>query len=94
MGYTTKLSIDNLFIYYKEKISESINNTIENEVNFYIDKFYRENKDIFTKNFINYYYQEKNEYNISLYKIKNYLDEILIEKNFNKTLDIISNSLI
>ena len=94
LGYTTKLSIDNLFIYYKEKISESINNTIENEVNFYIDIFYRENKDIFAKNFINYYYQEKNEYNISLYKIKNYLDEILIEKNFNKTLDIISNSLI
>ena len=92
LGNSTKSSLNNLFKNIKEKISESIDNTIENEIMFYIDIFYRENKNIFLTNYINYYNQEKNEYNITLYKIKNYLGELIYDKNFNKSLDNISLS--
>ena len=89
IGYSTKLALINLFDNSKAKIFESINYIISNEINFYIDMFYRENKKIFTKNFIDYY-NEKNEYDINIYKIKNYLGELIYDKNFNKTLDNIS----
>ena len=94
LGNSTKSSLNNLFKNIKEKISESINNTIENEIMFYIDIFYRENKNIFTKNYINYYNQEKNEYNITIYKMKNYIGELIFDKNFNKSLDNMSFSFI
>ena len=87
IGYSTKLAIINLFNNSKEKIIDSINYTITNEINFYIDIFYRENKNLFRKNFINYYKKNENEYNINIYKIKNYLGELIYDKNFNKTLD-------
>ena len=94
LGYATNIAIINLFNYFFEIISESINYTIENEINFYLDIFYRENKAFLRKNFINYLYRNENEYNINIYNIKNYLDELMIDRNFNKSLDNISYELI
>ena len=44
--------------------------TIEEDVLFYIDKFYRKNKYIFKENYINYYAKELNEFNIEIYDLK------------------------
>ena len=89
LGYSTKLSLKNIFNFFKEKIIESINYKIENEIFFYIDIFYRENKNNFAKNLINYYIQE-NEYNINIYKLRSLLSELIYNESFNKSIDNIS----
>ena len=96
IGLSTKSSLINLFTNFKERIIESIYNIIENDVNFYIDIFYRENKNIFTKEFINYFTENvyEKKYNISIYKLKDYISELIYDKSFNKTLDNISYTLI
>ena len=96
IGLSTKSSLINLFTNFKETIVESIYNSIEYDVNFYIDLFLRENKNIFTKNFINYFADDEYEkkYNINIYKLKDYIGELIYDKNFNKTLDNISYILI
>ena len=96
IGYSTKSSLINVFTNFKAKINESIYNIIENDVEFYINIFYRENKNIFAKKFINFFAENESEkkYNINIYKIKDYIDELIYDKNFNKTLDNISYTLI
>jgi len=86
VGISTKESLINLYLNFKKKVNESIYYSIENEIYFYINSFYRENKNLLTENYINYFYKSLNSYNIDIYKIKNYLDEIIIDQNFNKTL--------
>ena len=66
---------------------------MEDEIFFNINLFFRVNKNIFLNNFIEYYLGE-NKYDINVYKIKNYIDEIKLDKNFNKTLSSISNNII
>ena len=94
ISISSNTALNNLFINYKNKINEYLNNSIEDEIYFYFDIFSKENKNIFTKNYINYFYKNLNEYNIDIYKIKNYLEEIIIDKNFNKTLETYSNNII
>ena len=66
---------------------------MEDEIFFNINLFFRVNKNIFLNIFIEYYLGE-NKYDINVYKIKNYIDEIKLDKNFNKTLSSISNNII
>ena len=94
LGNSTKNSLSFLFNDIIEKIYKKINNSLENEINFYTDIFYRENKNILSKFFIDYYYQDKNEYEIDIYQLKNYLGELILDKNFNKTLNNYSSLLI
>ena len=94
LGNSTQLSLLNYFTNLFEKIKNSIEYSVEYEVNFYIDIFYRENKNLFTNNFINYYIQENNEYNISIYKLDNYIGELIYDNFFNKTLNNYSYSFI
>ena len=87
LGNSTHLSLLNLFTDIINKIEKSINNSVKDEISFYIDIFYRQNKKIFTNNYINYFIQEKNEYNIDIYKLKDYISELIYDKNFNKSLN-------
>ena len=66
----------------------------QDDISFYLDLFYRENKKIFPDNFINYYFRGKNEYDTKIYKIPEISDEIILDLKFNQTLDEISNHLI
>ena len=58
---------------------------IEEDALFYINLFYRKNKYIFKENFIQFFVDELNDYNIHIYGLK--------EFNFNKSLNDISEKL-
>ena len=88
----------NKLINFNENINKKINETlfylVENNIYFYLDLFYKENKNNFINNFINYYLNELNQYSINLNKYSNIIKEIVVDKEFNKTIDKISKNLI
>jgi len=70
------------------------------EINFYLNSFYRDNKKTFMNNFINYYIGDINEYanignlNLNIFNIKELTEEIILNRDFNKTIEKISYDLI
>lgn len=94
LGYTSKLSIFNLFSQIPKTIYESIYYLLNDEIFYYIDTFFRENKNIFINNFLKFYLNYNNSFNIRIYKIEDYALEMISIRNFNKTLNNISSNLI
>ena len=94
IGENSKNKLINLYENFNKKLNETLFYLIEDNIYFYLDLFYRENKNNFKNNFINYYLNESNEYNINVNKYFNFIKEILAEKEFNKTIDKISKDLI
>ena len=84
----------NLYDNINKEVNETIINFIENEIYYHLDSFYKEYKNNFRNNFINFYLNPKNKYNINLEKFTDFFKEIIIDINFNKTLDNISKDLI
>ena len=94
LGVSSKNSLIDLYEKIKSKLNETILYLFQDDISFYLDLFYRENKKIFRDNFINHYFRDKNEYDIKIYKIPEISDEIILDLKFNQTLDEISNYLI
>ena len=94
MGYSSKMAFINLYENIKNKINDSLYYLIENDIYFYLDTFYRENKILFINNFINYYVYNLNQYNMTIHKLSEFYKEIIIQREFNKTLDDISKELL
>jgi hypothetical protein len=100
LGNSTKLAFINLYNNIKIKLNESLNHNFIDEINFYLNSFYRENKKTFMNNFINYYLGDINKYNnignlnITIFNIKELTEEIILNREFNKTIEKISNILI
>ena len=94
LGQSSKLSIINLFTNIPKKLNESIYYLIEDDIFYYIDIFFRENKNIFINNFLNFYLKDVNKYNLNIYKIEDYIIEMISDRNFNKSLNNISSYLI
>ena len=93
IGITSKKALIDLYPKLKQKLNESLFYLIENDIYFYIDLYFRENKNNFRNNFINYY-SNKNEYKIEIYKLEEFYDDIIYDKMFNKTLDNITSDLV
>ena len=94
IGENSKNKLINLYENINKKINETLFYLIENNIYFYLDLFYKENKNNFINNFINYYLNESNQYSINLNKYSNLIKEIVVDKEFNKTIDKISKNLI
>ena len=100
LGNSTKKVFINLYNDIKTKLNESFKYNFMDEINFYLNSFYRDNKKTFINNFINYYLWDVNEYanignlNLNIYNIKELTEEIILNKDFNKTIEKISNNLI
>ena len=99
LGENSKLSLSNLYINAKKKIYESFTYTINEYILFYIDVFYRKNKYIFSNNYINFFTNGLNEYNLEIYHLNEIIDTIIYDEKFNKTLneyskDILNNLII
>ena len=93
LGLSSKNALINLYEKIKNKLNEIMFNLFEDDINFYLDLFYRENKKMFRDNFMNYYFRDKNDYDIKIYKIIEISDEFILDLKFNQTLDEISNHL-
>ena len=93
LGNSSKLAIINLFSNIPKKLNESIYYLIEDDIFYCIDIFFRENKNIFIDNFIKFYLSDINNFNISIYKIREYVEEMISNKYFNKSLSNISLNL-
>ena len=94
LGFSTKMSIINLFFNLPKKLNESLYYFIEEDVLYNINLFFRENKNLFLNIFIEYYINDNNKYDLYIYKIQNYMNEIKLDKDFNKTISKISENLI
>ena len=100
LGNSTKNAFIKLYNNIKTKVNESFNYNFMNEINFYLNSFYRENKKTFINNFINYYLGDINKYidignlNLNIFNIKELIEEIILNREFNKTIEKISNSLL
>ena len=94
LGNSSKLSIKNLFSKIPKKLNDTIYYFIEEELFYHIDIFFRENKNIFIDNFLNFYLNSEYHLNLSIYKIEDYVIEIISDNTFNKTLNNISSNLI
>ena len=84
LGNSTKLSIINLFTQIPKKLNESIYYLIEEEIFYYIDIFFTNNKNIFINNFIEFYLNEEKQFNLGIYKVEDYVKEMISDKEFNK----------
>ena len=93
LGYSSKIALINLYEKIKLKLNETIIYLFDDNINYYLDLFFRENKKIFRNNFLNYYINNINEYNITIYKLEKFWDELILSSNFNKTLDDIAEKL-
>ena len=93
LGETSKKALVNLYEKIKVDLNETVFYLFEDDINFYLDLFYRENKKMFRNNFLNYYFRNLNEYNMRICKIAEFEDEFILDIKFNKTLDEISNNL-
>ena len=94
LGNSSKQSIINLFSKVPKKLNESFYYIIEDEIFYYLDIFFRENKNIFIENFIKFYLNNEFHFNLSIWKIEDYTNEMIADRNFNNTLNNISSYLI
>ena len=93
LGVGSINGLNNLYDDAKRKINQSISYIINEYVFFYLDIFYRKNKNIFSKNYITYYANELNEYKIEIYQLHDIIYNLIYDDKFNKTLNKISNEL-
>ena len=94
LGNSSKVAIINLFSKIPNTLNESIYYLLENDIFYSIELFFRENKNIFIDNFIEFYLNNENHFNLNIYKINDYVKEMIADRNFNKTLNNISLFLI
>ena len=94
IGINSKKSIINLYQDIIKKINDTMASLLEDKIFLNIDVFIRKNKNIFKDNFIDYYANNLNKYNININLLSDFIEDIFQDKNFNKTLDIISKELL
>jgi len=94
LGFSSKNAFINLYQYMKTKLNETLFYLIEDDIYFYLNIFNRENKKLFRDRFINYYNDNLNKYEITIFKLPIFIDEIILDRQFNKTLDEISKEII
>ena len=81
---------------YKKNLYKNIKlyyEIIEEDALFYINMFYKKNRHMFKENYIYFFINKINDYNISIYGLNEFIDELLYDKDFNKSLNNISDDL-
>ena len=94
MGYSSKRAFIDLYNNINRKLNDSFYYFINEDLYFYLHIFQKDLITILRNNFINYYIYDLNEYNLSIFKLTEFYEEIILDKNFNKTIDSISKELI
>jgi hypothetical protein len=94
IGMNSKISFTNLYKILFKKLNETLFYLVEDKIYLYLDLFNRKNKNIFKDKFIDFYVNNLNKYRINFNFLSEILQDIFLDKNFNKTLDSISKELI
>ena len=94
MGYSSKRAFINLYENINRKLNDTFYYLINEDLYFYLDIFQKDLKIILRNNFINYYAYDLNEYNLRIFKLNEFYEEIILDRNFNQTIDSISKILI
>ena len=94
IGINSKNSFINLYKNLFKKLNETLFYLVEDKIFLYLDLFNRNNKNIFKDNFIDFYANNLNKYRINFYFLSEIIEDIFLDKNFNKSLDSISKELI
>ena len=79
------------------KINNSIDNLFDEFFNYELYIFYKENKKIFFENFVNYLTRQKydkNSFFNEIFKFNEYIDDLINNSTFNKSLISISSNLL
>ena len=95
LGITSKKALVTLYNYINDRVNKTLYYQIEDYISDDIIFFYRENKYLFRNNFINYYDQNSNKmFDINnIFNLESLLPEYILSRDFNKTLDKISEDL-
>jgi hypothetical protein len=95
LGVTSINSFISLYDYIYDKINKTLHYQIEDYISDNINFFYRENKYIFKDIFINYYFYNSNKMfgTENIFRLETFLEEFILDRNFNKTLENISKEL-
>ena len=93
LGYSSKLALINLYKNINKQLNETIFYLVEDDIYFYLQLFYRENKQLFRNTFLTFYSENLNKYGIKVFKLQDFFDEIILDQKFNKTIDSITKNL-
>ena len=95
LGITSKNALINLYDYINNRVNKTLIYQIEDYISDNIIYFYRENKYIFKDLFIYYFIENKNEIfgTNNIFNLESILPELILSRDFNKTLESISNEL-
>lgn len=95
LGVTSINSFISLYDYIYDKINKTLHYQIEDYISDNINFFYRENKFIFKEIFINYYFHNLNKMfgTENIFSLETFLEEFILDRDFNKTLENISKEL-
>jgi len=88
IGYSSKIAFINLYEKLNKILNETLFNFIQDDIYYYLDIFYRENKEIFKNNFINFYINNLNQYNLNIEILNDFIKENICSNEFNETIDL------
>ena len=94
LGNSSKLAVNNLYLNFYNNLNETVNEFVENLFDLNLPLFYKEIKNSFRNNFLNYYYKEENEYDIKIFNLNKYFKEIILTDSFNNSLNSLSDKII
>ena len=96
LGITSKTALITLYDYLSDKVNKTIQYQIEDYIQDSILFLYRENKYLFKDMFINYYINNATEKfrTDNIFKFNSLFEELILNNNFNKTLENISNIIL
>ena len=94
LGKTSKIAVKKLYIDFNNKLNDIIDEYLININDFELPSFYKNIEKTFKNNFINYYFNEINEYDIKIYKLNKYFKELILSNSFNNSLNNLSEKII
>ena len=97
LGFTTKEYLLNLYPYLFNKVNDTVSILLEKFLDEDLFYFYKENKNIFSDYYLNYLIDSRNNENghlMEIFKFNQYLNDLIDDKEFNKSLQNISERLL
>ena len=93
IGESSKNAFLNLYKNINKKLNDTFYYLIKEDIYFYLNIFFKDYKKIVRNNFIDYYIYNLNKYDFHIFKLKEFFEDIILDINFNKSIDLISTDI-